>query len=119
MVINTHPDADHLAGLPPLLDRYMVSQILVTDIGTNSELYRQWESQLAQTQLRPTVGGRDGYPGQRHHRYPVDARSGHREGEIRQQSFYCAVVGVGTGQLLLTGDIEPVERNLVFLRARR
>jgi competence protein ComEC len=39
VVINTHPDADHLAGFPPLLDRYQVEQVFVPDAAGDSNLY--------------------------------------------------------------------------------
>lgn len=55
LVINTHPDADHLAGLPSLFQRYTVEQVLVPDVGTGSQLYREWESQLAAAGLAPVV----------------------------------------------------------------
>jgi competence protein ComEC len=56
LVVNTHPDADHLAGLPSLLDRYWMEQIIVTDIEGTSELYEEWEKGLAEAQLTPVTG---------------------------------------------------------------
>jgi competence protein ComEC len=46
MVINTHPDADHLAGLVNILERYHVDTVLVSDATSKSALYREWETQL-------------------------------------------------------------------------
>ncbi len=56
LIINTHPDADHLAGLVPLLERYQVEQVLVSDAASTSALYREWQTQLAAAQLTPTAG---------------------------------------------------------------
>ena len=56
MVINTHPDADHLGGLVSLLDRYQVAQTMVTDVEGNSQLYQAWKAELAEDQLIPLLG---------------------------------------------------------------
>ena len=66
MVINTHPDADHLGGLVSLFDRYEVEQTLVTDIEGTSQLYQEWEAELTEAQLKshswtsrhPTISGK-------------------------------------------------------------
>jgi competence protein ComEC len=47
LVVNTHPDADHLAGLPEVLARYRVSRVLVSDVESESALYAAWEAALA------------------------------------------------------------------------
>ncbi len=59
MIINTHPDADHLGGLVSLPDRYQIEQALVTDVEGTSQLYQEWESELAEIQLIPTIGRDD------------------------------------------------------------
>src|SRR5690606_8197995 len=56
VVLNTHPDADHLGGLLSVVERYQVEQVLVTDVAANSQLYRQWEAELAEAQLDPLIG---------------------------------------------------------------
>jgi competence protein ComEC len=55
LVVNTHPDADHLAGLPSLLERYTVEQVLTPDVGADSQLYREWETQLAAAGIAPIM----------------------------------------------------------------
>ncbi len=55
VVINTHPDADHLAGLVGLTNRFAIGQVIVPDVGTGSSLYRQWEQDLAGAGLSPLV----------------------------------------------------------------
>ncbi len=42
MVVLTHPDADHLAGLVEVLERYEVNQILISGHEHNSALYAEW-----------------------------------------------------------------------------
>jgi competence protein ComEC len=56
MVISTHPDADHLAGLVSLPDRYEVEQALVSDVEGNSQLYQEWETEVAEDQLIRSIG---------------------------------------------------------------
>jgi len=43
LVISTHPDADHLAGLVSVLEKYQVGQILETGISCATSLCRSWE----------------------------------------------------------------------------
>jgi competence protein ComEC len=117
LVVNTHPDADHLAGLVPLLDRYQVEQALVTDVAGDSNLYREWETQLAEANLTPTIG---------HAGMQLALSSGvtatlltpgpatAREDQTNNHSVVMQLQ-MGRISFLLTGDIEePVERNLVF-----
>ncbi|MBE7550920.1 MAG: MBL fold metallo-hydrolase [Anaerolineales bacterium] len=120
VVINTHPDADHLAGLPPLLDRYQVEQFLIPDVGSDSALYREWETQLAETQLTPTIGlagmeltlGR-GITATLLNPGPAAAR----EDDPNNHSVVMRLQ-MGRISFLLPGDIEePVERNLVWQQA--
>lgn len=56
LVINTHPDSDHLGGLVSLLDRYRIEQALVADLAVSNQLFREWEKELAEAELTPVVG---------------------------------------------------------------
>jgi competence protein ComEC len=56
LVVNTHPDLDHLGGLVSLLDRYEVEQALVPDVEGDSQLYTEWETELAEAGLTPAIG---------------------------------------------------------------
>ncbi|MBE7467884.1 MAG: DNA internalization-related competence protein ComEC/Rec2 [Anaerolineae bacterium] len=117
MVINTHPDADHLAGLPSLLDRYRVEQALVTDVGSDSELYREWETQLAEAALTPTIGQQgmqltlgQGITATLLTPGPATARE-----DAPNNHSLVIRLEMGRISFLLTGDIEEsVERNLVL-----
>ena len=42
LVILTHPDADHLAGLVPVLERYRVAQVLEPEYPSASQTYARW-----------------------------------------------------------------------------
>lgn len=45
LIIPTHPDADHIGGLPALLERYEVSHILHTDATADTGIYRAFAEQ--------------------------------------------------------------------------
>jgi competence protein ComEC len=55
LVVNTHPDLDHVGGLVSLLDRYRVEQALLSDVDGNSEPYREWATELADAKLTPVI----------------------------------------------------------------
>lgn len=44
LIISTHPDADHLAGLNYVLARYQVNLILETDIKCETQICQKWQS---------------------------------------------------------------------------
>ncbi|HEX3036614.1 MAG TPA: MBL fold metallo-hydrolase, partial [Thermodesulfobacteriota bacterium] len=44
VVVATHPDADHIGGLPEVLERYDVSYIFDPGAISDSSVYRAWEN---------------------------------------------------------------------------
>lgn len=56
VVVNTHGDADHLAGLVSLLGRYTIDQVLVSGLPLENPLWQEWETSLAGTGLTPVLG---------------------------------------------------------------
>ena len=54
MVVLTHPDADHLAGLLDVLKKYKVDYILWTGIVRDGQLYQKWVQLLKDTQKKGT-----------------------------------------------------------------
>jgi competence protein ComEC len=60
LLLLTHPDSDHLAGLVPVLERYEVRQVLESaGAGGNGPTYEQWRALIAQKgiPLRQAVAG--------------------------------------------------------------
>ncbi len=47
LVILTHPQADHLGGLPTVLGRYDVREVLATPANLDGSAYRAWKDALA------------------------------------------------------------------------
>lgn len=114
VVVNTHPEADHLTGLPEVLRRYRVGQVILPDVDNNTSLYAAWQTALAgegatlipaQAGTRLSLG--DGVWAEVLH--PGGVPTG---GRLNDHSV---VLRVGLGQIsfLLPGDIEAeVERRL-------
>ena len=51
LVVLTHPQADHLGGLPEVLERYDIGGVLATRFAAESVLYRAWTAALAESRL--------------------------------------------------------------------
>jgi competence protein ComEC len=116
LVVNTHPDSDHLGGLVSLLDRYNVEQALVADIEGDSQLYEEWEQELVEAALTPAIGlaGMQLDLGQ-----GITATilsPGPLTAKIEEPNNHSIVLHLQFGRVsfLLPGDIEaPVEAKLV------
>lgn len=55
MVILTHPHADHLAGLLPVLERYKVERVVTTGVVHPSGLFERWNALLKDQMLPVTI----------------------------------------------------------------
>jgi competence protein ComEC len=51
LVVSTHPDADHLAGLEEVLRRYNVGQVMVSGMTADTALYDEWTQSLADKKI--------------------------------------------------------------------
>jgi competence protein ComEC len=51
LVVLTHPQADHMAGLPAVLDRYDVGGVMTTRFANKTDLYHDWTAFLATSRL--------------------------------------------------------------------
>lgn len=58
MVITTHPDADHIGGLPVLLDYYKVENILENGAVSDSSLFSSLEERIAKKKINKTIAHR-------------------------------------------------------------
>lgn len=121
VVIGTHPDADHVGGLIPVLNRYQVSAILEPGSDTDTATYRALEKEIADKKI-PRIIARRGmlvdlgggvtfrilYP-------DVDT--------TRMETNESSIVGqlsYGSTTVLLTGDApQDVERHLVSIDGAR
>lgn len=120
LVINTHPDADHLGGLVSLLDRYTVEQALVADVEGGSQLYRAWSAELAEAHLT-AIPAQAGMPLNLGQGVVATIISpGPAVEHIDEPNNHSIVLHLQFGRVsfLFTGDIEaPVEQKLVQIDA--
>lgn len=58
LVISTHPDRDHIAGLTEVLGRYTVVNVLTTGVRRENTTFRLWEERLRQKHAAVTVAKR-------------------------------------------------------------
>ncbi|MBN1220373.1 MAG: DNA internalization-related competence protein ComEC/Rec2 [Anaerolineae bacterium] len=120
VVVNTHPDADHLGGLVSLLDRYRVDQVLVADVTANSELYQAWQNQLTQEHLNPTIGWAGMQLSFGNGITVTVLNPGPATGGMDEANNHSVVLRLQYGEIsfLLPGDIKSlVERELVLAEA--
>ena len=116
MVVNTHPDSDHLGGMVSLLDRYQVEQALVSDLAVSSQLYQEWEKELDETKLDPVVGQAGQQLDLGGGVIATVLNPGPACAGIDDPNDHSVVIRLQFGQIsfLLSGDIEePVEQKLV------
>jgi competence protein ComEC len=116
MVVNTHPDSDHLGGMVSLLDRYQVEQALVSDMAVTSQLYREWEKELAEAALTPTIGQAGAHLDLGGGVIATVLNPGPACAGLDGPNDHSVVMRLQYGEIsfLLSGDIEePVERELV------
>ena len=58
MVIATHPDADHIGGLPILLDNYKVTSILENGATSTSAVYASLEDKISKDKVNKIIARR-------------------------------------------------------------
>ncbi|MGB0387331.1 MAG: DNA internalization-related competence protein ComEC/Rec2 [Ardenticatenaceae bacterium] len=114
VVVLTHADADHLGGLPELLNRYEVSQVMDSGFEHTTALYEAWRGFLGANSLVPQTAT----PEQRWHLgqgafLEVLAPRGEPFENLNSNSVVLRV-RYGKFCALLTGDIEAeAEKRLV------
>jgi competence protein ComEC len=55
LVILTHPDQDHLAGLVEVLKRFRVEKVLAPDLDSDSALYEEWQRLVVEKNIEQTT----------------------------------------------------------------
>jgi competence protein ComEC len=117
VVVNTHPDADHLGGLVSILERYHVGQVIVSDAVGSSELYQAWTGQLTGAGLTPITGQANMQLALGHGLTATILSPGPQVENIDNANDHSVVMHLQIGHisLLLPGDIEtPIEQSLVY-----
>jgi len=106
LVVLTHPDQDHLAGLVTVLERYDVDQVLAPALTDDSAAVRAWQEAIAERDIPQ----REAFAGQW-----VDLGDGARLSVVyppqellaadEDDSSLVLKVSLGEAAFLLTGDI--------------
>jgi competence protein ComEC len=58
LVVLTHPDEDHLAGLIPVLERYQVAYVMEPALPHDTPLAQEWDRLLRQREVPHVIGQR-------------------------------------------------------------
>ncbi len=115
IVVLTHPDADHINGLIPVLERYRVETVIFREMGCENEACERWR-QLVESEGAEVYRGEAGlslaldegltmdilHPGP-----TLTDRAGFNDNSIVTRILH------GEFSLLLTGDIEATTERLL------
>jgi len=119
LVVLTHPDHDHLAGLVEILKRFRVRQVLYPDLDYASPLYAEWLKLIAEKRISHTLA----YAGQQVDlgggavMEVLNPRQAHPTSPNVDDNSLVVRLKAGEVSFLLTGDI-GVERELELIASR-
>jgi competence protein ComEC len=117
MVVLTHPDADHVTGLPSVLEHYQVKHVLWTGVVKDTTIARRFEQAVAQENAQVTFAkaGQSIFAGEAvfYVVYPFEVLQGQTSKKVNDTSVVVQLVGK-KDSVLLTGDIsDTVEKQLL------
>lgn len=122
LIILTHPERDHIAGLLEVLQRYRVENILWTGVVRDTAEYREWQKLIeeeganvfiAQAGLRISGGRTSGGRYDLAILYPFENLEG-QESKDSNNTSVVAKLACGGKSFLFTGDApKAVEKNLI------
>jgi competence protein ComEC len=109
LVIATHPDADHLGGLPEVLARYDVRSVLMTEVEADTTFYQAWRGAMTATGL-PAEAARRGDTIDLGGGARIDVLAPDEEDpllQVREVNDTSVVLRISMGEVsfLLTGDL--------------
>jgi len=58
MIVTTHPDSDHIGGLPILMDNYKVTSILENGANSTSKIYQSLENKIEKNKINKILAKR-------------------------------------------------------------
>lgn len=119
LVVMTHSDADHAAGLIDVLSRYNVGNIIYSNIMRNSALYNAWQKTVAEegANIVDPVAGKEidlGNGATLTVLHPAESLVGRVMNKVNNDSIVLTIK-YGETDILLTGDIEArAERQIIL-----
>lgn len=124
LVVATHADADHIGGLPAVLDRYEVAAVLSNGQGSKTAIYKSWQEAIA-TEVKT---GAQSLLAKRGERFILDRKDqiyldvlfpySVPSGKDTNDGSIVAKLTYGTQAFILTGDATiKVEQQLLLANA--
>lgn len=118
VVIATHPDADHVGGLPFVLDTYTVDKVFEPGVSSSTQTYQAFQSRVRDKKIERILARR----GMRivldaEKNIVIDVLYPDRDttGWETNEASIVARLSYGTSSFLLTGD-SPVEKELYLVK---
>ncbi len=118
IVIATHPDADHVGGLPFVLDTYTVGKVLEPGVSSSTQTYQAFQSRIRDKKIERILAWR----GMRlvldtEKNIVLDILYPDRDttGWETNEASIVARLSYGTTSFLLTGD-SPLEKELYLVK---
>jgi competence protein ComEC len=118
VVIATHPDADHVGGLPFVLDTYTVDKVFEPGVSSSTQTYQAFQSRIRDKKIERILARRG-------MRIVLDAEKNivldilypdrDTTGWETNEASIIARLSYGTTSFLLTGD-SPVEKELYLVK---
>lgn len=117
IILSTHPDADHIGGLPMLIENYSVGQFIEPGISSGSKLYGTLLSDISSHKV-PHVIARTGMiivlDEKRGIVFKVLAPASIYEGEDTNDASIVGMLSYGEQSFMLTGDAGvPTENEML------
>ncbi len=121
LVILTHPDQDHLAGLVEVVKRFRVEKVLAPSPDGGSALYEEWQRQIEEKNIEK-IAARAGQQIALAEAtltvlHPPDTSWISGDGDIGDDNSTVLLLKMGRASFLLTADIGPEAE--FYLIARR
>lgn len=121
VVLETHPDADHIGGLPYVMEHYSVGEFVEPGVPSSSKLYATLLSDVA-TKNVPHVLARTGMKiildDEKNIVFTVLAPSNVYEGEDTNDASVVGILSYGNRKFMLTGDAGiPTETEILSAQA--
>jgi competence protein ComEC len=103
LVVLTHPQSDHLGGLPAALDRYDVRSVLASPLQADTAVYRAWRDALRDSAV-PHATAVAGHSADLGRGARLDVLAAPTEGDLNEASVVIKLT-MGSASFLLAGDI--------------
>ncbi|MBI4023193.1 MBL fold metallo-hydrolase [Candidatus Berkelbacteria bacterium] len=120
LVVATHNDADHIGGLPAVLETYPVTEVWITGAIHTTETFERWLRAIPGSGARTTVvqAGHEATFGEARLRvlHPFEDFTGVRPDENHQTTIVLKLT-YGATSFLLTGDLGFEQEALMIERA--